>query len=113
MTSACRSRSTPGRHFAWLLWLALLLPLAQAAAACHSVSHAIDRAERDAQATQAVPCDICLVAVAVNTGALPGASTLLLQPPLRHSQATAVRPEPWLPSLALAYSSRAPPTTVH
>ena len=37
--AARRSRRTLPRHFAWLLWLAMLLPLAQTVAACHLYSH--------------------------------------------------------------------------
>jgi len=39
---ASQSRSFLQRHFAWLLWLALLVPVAQGAAAMHALSHAPD-----------------------------------------------------------------------
>ena len=38
---AHRSRAVPRRHLVWLLWLALLLPVAQAAASWHALSHAL------------------------------------------------------------------------
>ena len=44
---ALRSRILGPRHLAWLLSLALLLPLAQGVAAAHAVSHADVGSERD------------------------------------------------------------------
>jgi hypothetical protein len=71
---ALRSRILGRRHVAWLLWLALLLPLAQASAAWHALSHT--RAElagdaQDGKALHASHCDLCLTAAAVTGGALP------------------------------------------
>ena len=110
---SARNRTAPARRFAWLLWLALLLPLAQAAAACHGISHPIGQAEHEMQAALALHCDGCVVAAAVSAGALPGAPLRVCQPLVRHALTPTVTPALWLASLALAYCSRAPPSTVH
>lgn len=64
----------PGRWSRkWLLWLALLLPLAQACASVHALSHTRDR--QDDGIAHLVHCDLCLAAADLNASA-PGA-----QPP--------------------------------
>lgn len=51
----------------WLLWLALLLPLAQAMAGAHALSHAGgDRADGLVHLTH---CDLCLTAANLGSGA--------------------------------------------
>lgn len=45
----------------WLLWLALLLPVAQAMAGVHALSHATGE-RRDAGVAHLVHCDLCLAA---------------------------------------------------
>ena len=101
---ALRSRIVSQRHFAWLLWLALLLPVAQAAATWHALSH-IGRdasSEVDGKLARHVShCDLCLTAAAVTGGALPGTPPSVPHPAARHQAPLA------LP--ALAYLSRAPP----
>ena len=112
----------PKHRLSWLLWLALLLPLAQAAAAWHAVSHtavgsvpgSAERAASDhKQALHAVHCDLCLTAAALGGGALPSAQQWLVHPAARHQAPQALPGSPWLPLLTRAYHSRAPPFAPH
>jgi len=101
------------RHVAWLLWLAMLLPLAQAAAGWHGLSHVrLDASASNSdgkQALHAAHCDLCLVAAAVTGGAPANPSPA----PVLHAAAHEA-PMDALHGLAstapaLAYLSRAPP----
>jgi len=65
------------RRLAWLLVFALLLPIAQAAASWHLLSHV--HAQLSDQpvghlATHDDSCDLCLTAVALTGASIPGAS---------------------------------------
>jgi hypothetical protein len=51
----------------WLLWLALLLPIAQAMAGVHALSHMGDR--QDDGLAHLVHCDLCLTAAHLAGGA--------------------------------------------
>ena len=66
--------SVSRRRFAWLLWLALLMPLAQAAAAWHVVAHEGARAGSDdgKHGPAHAQCELCLAAAALGSGAPPG-----------------------------------------
>ncbi|MEO8280549.1 MAG: hypothetical protein ABI564_12715 [Ideonella sp.] len=69
------SRRSSIRHgIAWLLWLALLVPLAQSTALVHGFSHVRsesgDHRQSD-QAPKANHCDLCLASAALAGGALP------------------------------------------
>lgn len=102
------------RHLGWLLWLVLLLPIAQTAATWHVLSHA--RAELlgddSQQIAQQEQCDLCFSAAALlggaplrSAGVMPESRALPLQlglPP---------RGNP-LPAPARAYDSRAPPLSL-
>jgi hypothetical protein len=105
------------RRFAWLLALALWLPVAQWSAATHALLHlhaatgtqgAADD-ERRQPAQLPGPCDLCVVAAAIGGAApLPDAASVPVtqvagDPPV-HRPASALFPAP-----ALAYRSRAPP----
>ena len=99
-------------HFAWLLGILLLMPLAQTAAAWHQISHSQNQAseKRDPQSTTVADyCDLCQIAAATGGGLLPTLVTfsgIVARPcavPLFACQRTAVKPL-WRP-----YSSRAPP----
>ena len=52
-------RPVSPRRFAWLLWLGLLLPVAQAAAACHALSHVRGAANGESDGKRAPPADHC------------------------------------------------------
>jgi len=104
------------RHFMWLLWLVLLLPLAQTAATWHMLSH-VKSEQLDAgdgqKAIHQVHCDLCLNAAALIGGA-PLATTPTLPQTLGHFEAphTAL-PDIFTTPAALAYDSRAPPSPLH
>jgi hypothetical protein len=51
----------------WLLWLALILPIAQAMAGVHALSHVGD--SRDDGIAHLVHCDLCLTAADLGAGA--------------------------------------------
>ena len=60
------------RRLGWLLWLALLLPAAQSAAAWHAVSHTGLESSGEAGGQQALhlnDCSLCLTAAAMSSGA--------------------------------------------
>src|SRR6185436_19344484 len=61
------------RLSAWVLWLALLLPLAQLAAAMHAYLHVPDPARVSSEKHLPAPCDLCVVAAALGSTA-PGAT---------------------------------------
>ena len=52
----------------WLLWLAFLLPLAQAMAGVHALSHVSGERQDDGVA-HLVHCDLCLTAADLASGA--------------------------------------------
>ncbi len=99
----------------WLVWLALLLPIAQSGAIWHAYSHSpleaggFEGDNGDKAAPAAAQCDLCLTAAGVSGGALPAATPVAAVSAARY----AVPPAPlfgtWLAPLALAYLSRAPP----
>ena len=97
----------------WLLWLALLLPMAQSVASWHALSHVAVEAEATDDSSRAVlhglHCDLCLAAAAVGSGAAPmahAAPALVAARYLRPLTASVVE-RPAQPTLA--YQSRAPP----
>ncbi len=116
-----RRRSPSSLRAVWLLWLALLLPLAQsvASAHAHAHAHAHERAGTSARgdadpadlAEHAAPCDLCLLAAALASGPLLSAGApAWLQPgfePAPQSAATGV----WPGQAVLGYQSRAPPVS--
>lgn len=84
MTRPARRR--PPRHLLWLLWLALLLPSAQTAAAVHALSHPLAERARDThgkQGTHDAPCALCLAGASLGGAALPGHAPTL---PAVHAQ---------------------------
>lgn len=102
----------PGRRFAWLLWLGLLLPVAQAAAMCHAVSHlrgAISGEADEKGTPHASHCDLCLTAASIAGGALISETPVFSPPTLRHRAPVARLAGGWLARPIRAYRSRAPP----
>jgi len=100
------------RCLAWLVWLGMLLPVAQVGAVVHTFAHARPDASRDAddrQAPRAAQCDLCLIGAAVGTGAplVHGAPAIAV--PLGHAAPQAVRPEVRAAAPTHPYRSRAPP----
>jgi hypothetical protein len=105
-----RSSLVSRRCLAWLLWLGLLLPVAQVSAAVHALSHARTELGRDAkQAPQAGHCDLCLLGAAVGGAAPP---TQPAPPPFAavdHDIARAAFADVSSAVPAQPYQSRAPP----
>jgi len=101
------------RRCAWLLWLALLLPLAQSAAAAHSVSHPQERAGQRQDETAAADgaCALCLMGAAMSSGGAVASVPAWPAP----SGAEALPAASAVPVAALtphwAHLSRAPPST--
>jgi len=100
------------RCLAWLLWIGLLLPVAQVAAAAHALSHASQEAGRSGDGKQAAAqthCDLCLIAAAIG-GVAPPAKPPTPTPVTVSSQAAQVTSADVPPAApVLAYRSRAPP----
>ena len=110
--SNLRFRRHAARRFGWLLWLGLLLPMAQLAAATHALSHARTASSRDdsnSQAQHFAHCDLCLTAAAIG-GAAPAADPApLATPTFDTSPPRDLLRRPPAVAPALAYRSRAPP----
>lgn len=101
----------PGR-LAWLLALALLLPLTQTVASVHLLAHVQMQAEGEADGKSALHkehCDLCLTAGALLGGALP-VQALASAPILLPFEAPGMRAgSVWQVAPLRLYQSRAPP----
>lgn len=109
-----RHRSLHQHGLAWLLWMALLLPMAQTAASWHGLSHVASAAATsqpaEDQAAHTAHCDLCLNAAALGGGALPEAPPSLQLVAMRHTRPQVAAAQPWQAPASLPYQSRAPPT---
>ena len=103
----------PGLH--WLLWLALLLPVAQSAAQWHGAAHALQEAggqRQDPPSTDAPRCELCAAAAVLGAGGL-AAPPLALPGWLARFAVPAAGPgQAWLAPTTPVYRSRAPPFAV-
>jgi len=100
------------QSLSWLLWLALLLPLAHSAAIWHGYSHSVADAAGyadDKGVPLAAKCDLCLASAGASGGALPADAPGLSISAARHEMPPAQARSIWLAPPALAYLSRAPP----
>ncbi len=102
------------RHLGWLLWLVLLLPIAQTAASWHVLSHASVQKTEDAsqQALDQDRCELCASAAALLGGAPLGSTDPW---PTNRALTQTLRFDPRAaPMLApvRAYDSRAPPLSL-
>ena len=110
-----RKAITPRRRLIWLLWLALLLPLAQTAASLHVLSHAIsdvtgeDGSLDGKQALAHTQCALCLTTAALVGAAPPVSPPCLPQLAVAHEQPATVCVGVWFSPTVTAYESRAPP----
>ena len=110
-----RPATSPRLRLLWLLWLVLLLPIAQTSAALHGLSHALsDRTGENPpidgkQAVQHAHCDLCLTAAALVGAAPPVAPPFLPRLAALHEPPHAVRATAWVVPTLPAYESRAPP----
>jgi len=106
-------RSHPPRHLAWLLWLAMLLPMAQVVATTHLLSHtgeAVAAAADQKAAHHALHCDLCVTAGAIAGGALASTPPSLPSAQAAPSEAPRAAFDNLSENLlALAYQGRAPP----
>jgi hypothetical protein len=113
--SAPQTRFRPPGRFAWLLWLAMLLPMAQAAAAWHLLSHArgeVSSERGDKPALHAAHCDICLSAAVVGVGALPGHAPVLPSVTFADTPPRGPVGTPRFVAVERPYESRAPPASL-
>jgi hypothetical protein len=100
------------RCSAWLLWLAFLLPVAQAVAGAHAISHVRTEACQapiDACA-QPSSCDLCLLGAAIAGGAPQGDPPALALPELRDAPPASVAVASPDGRFDPVYRSRAPPS---
>lgn len=102
------------RYFSpWLMWLALLVPIAQSAAAVHAVSHIASEARNDegkSSAPLADHCPQCLLAATLGSGAPPAEpAAWTAATTLRHAAPASIAEAPAARGGASAYLSRAPP----
>jgi len=97
-------------RLAWVLWLAMLLPLAQMAANWHAQSHwDTERSSSSKDSLATAHCVICLGAAAVTGGGATSTPLAIAHaPPHQRVAQPAKRPRWSAPSLR-AYQSRAPP----
>lgn len=112
---ALRHPLSPPRRFAWLLWLVLLLPLAQTAANWHLLSHATSELSGESGGADGKPaidpahCDLCLMAAALIGAAPPVPSAVLAPTSAPHTPPVSGFASVWLAPALPAYQSRAPP----
>ena len=95
------------RRFLLALLLALVLPLAQVAAAAHEVSHV--RALADKSTPAAVHCDICVVAAAVTGGGAASQAPVVLHAPAPQATPSWAVLAPVASEPAAHFQSRGPP----
>jgi hypothetical protein len=101
------------RRFVWLLWLALLTPIAQTTATWHAVSHAcLDQTgEPDGkQAFTHTHCALCLAEAALSSGAIPGEPPSVPHPTALHEIPNTDSGRIWFVLTERPYESRAPPS---
>ena len=106
---------SPGRiSLSWLLWLALLLPVAQTAANWHAYAHsAAEGGVRSSSGGKQLPrvahCDLCLTVLALGAAGPVGTPRALTPFSAAHERPIAVRLGVWLAPTSLPFRSRAPP----
>ena len=94
----------------WLLWLALLLPVAQAMAGVHALSH-VSGDRQDDGVTHLVHCDLCLTAADLGSGAPAAEPAIVASTAATHAAPLLARGSaPRAVSLGLP-PARAPPAS--
>jgi len=105
-----RLRRIAAPRLAWVLWLALLLPLAQAAANWHAQSHwDTERSGSTKDLLASAHCGVCLSAAAVTGGGAASTPPAIAHAPERQISAPSAAVPRWSAPLLRAYESRAPP----
>jgi len=109
---ARRALPTLRRCSAWLLWLAFVLPVAQAVAGAHAISHVRTEACQAGIDACALPssCDLCLLGAAIAGGAPAGDPPALALPALRDALPATVAVASADGGFDPCYRSRAPPS---
>jgi hypothetical protein len=93
-----------------VLWLAMLLPLAQLAANWHAQSHwDTERSSSSKDSLAAAHCVICLGAAAITGGGATSTPLVIAHAPPRQSVAPLARGPRWSAPSLRPYQSRAPP----
>jgi hypothetical protein len=114
--SASHPRPLARRQFVWLLWIALLAPIAQTTTVWHALSHARSDAVHGGDGKQApheTRCDLCLAGAALNSGAIPGEPPVLPHPIALHGVPVAESSRVRLTFHERHYETRAPPFASH
>ena len=99
-------------RLAWVLWLAMLLPLAQLAGNWHAQSHwdtERSSAPRNKDALAGAHCGVCLTFAAVTGGGAASTPLAIEHAPARQPAAQLPDGPRWSAPLLRAYESRAPP----
>jgi len=109
---ARRAFPTLRRCSAWLLWLAFILPVGQAVAGAHAISHVRTEACQAGIDACALPssCDLCLLGAAIAGGAPAGNPPALALPALRDALPATVAVASADGGFDPCYRSRAPPS---
>jgi len=109
--SAHRPALFSRRSRLWLVWLALLLPAAQAAATWHtfSVAPACSADPHGRAALHSAHCDLCLTAAALSGSASPAVAPDTPCTAGRHESPQTMSGAARSAPAAWAYRSRAPP----
>ena len=96
------------RRLLWTFLLALLLPLAQVAAAAHEVSH-VRSTQQDKSGPVVTHCDLCAVAAAVSGGGAAPEPAVLVHAPAVEMQPAWVALAPSTAARTALFQPRAPP----
>jgi hypothetical protein len=98
------------RRLLWSLLLALLLPLAQVAAAAHELSHVqASAAAGSKSAPVAAHCDLCVVAATIGGGGAPSTAPTIALAHVESAAPLSREPAARAAEPFDAFSSRAPP----
>jgi hypothetical protein len=107
-------RPWPSRS-AWLLWIALLLPLAQLATVAHAFLHQPQEATvaaNDKQGPAGAHCDLCVLSAVVGAGGAASSPPQAALLPLAQAAPVHIAADPALAAPASPYRSRAPPDSL-
>jgi hypothetical protein len=105
-----RVRRLAAPRLAWVLWLAMLLPLAQVAANWHAQSHwDTERSSSTKDMLANAHCGVCLSAAAVTGGGAASTPLAIAHPSSRQPAAQFAEAPHGAAPLLRAYESRAPP----
>ena len=105
----------PRATLGWLLWLAVLVPVAQLTAVWHGYSHVAQQSRsggEDRQAPHAFHCDLCLAAADLSGNGPPSGGPSVQAATRRDMPSATGASSVWTAPPTLAYLSRAPPLTL-